>query len=188
MESSQWLRAQAKFFSALVHSCLSACIGSTLAARRAGTPAATSATPTRITAELVIVAASRRLAPTTRLSRNRAAATAANVDATLLFERLFLAAFAVLARLRAVFADKGHDAEANRDLCRTFGAEPHLHERGRPRGSGLGKKRWPVERSNAWIPDNRRSALRHDRLGLIVQSLLQAACIFLGAGRVAREL
>jgi hypothetical protein len=69
------------------------------------------------------------------------AATAADVNDTLLFERLFLAAFAVLARIRTVFADKGYDAETNRDLCRTFGAEPHLHKRGRPRGSRLGKKR-----------------------------------------------
>jgi DDE family transposase len=35
------------------------------------------------------------------------AATAANVSDTLVFERLFLAAFAVVARIRTVFADKG---------------------------------------------------------------------------------
>jgi len=49
-------------------------------------------------------------------------------------------------------------------------------------GLGLGKRRWPVERSNAWILENRRLALRYDRLGFIVQSLLQAACLFLVAG------
>jgi transposase len=87
-----------------------------------------------------------------------------------------------------VFADKGYDAEANRALCRGFGAEPYLHKRGRPRGSGLGRRRWPVERSNAWVLENRRLALRYDRLGVIVQSLLQAACLFLVAGRLAREL
>jgi transposase len=116
------------------------------------------------------------------------AATAANVNDTLLFERRFLMAFAVVARIGTVFADKGYDAEANRELCRAFGAEPQLHKRGRPHGSGLGKRRWPVERSNAWILENRRLALRYDRLGFIVQSLLQAACLFLVAGRLAREL
>jgi hypothetical protein len=45
-------------------------------------------------------------------------ATAANVNDTLAFERLFLAAFAVMARVRTVFADKGYDAEHHRDLCR----------------------------------------------------------------------
>src|SRR5689334_16508782 len=65
------------------------------------------------------------------------AVTGANINDTLLFERLFLAAFAVVARVRTVFADKGYDAEPHRELCRAFGAEPHLHKRGRPRGSGL---------------------------------------------------
>ena len=52
------------------------------------------------------------------------AATAANVNDTLVFERLFLAAFAVMARIRTVFADKGYDAEHHRDLCRIFGVTP----------------------------------------------------------------
>jgi transposase len=116
------------------------------------------------------------------------AATAANVNDTLLFERLFLAAFAVLARIQTVFADKGYDAEHHRELCRQCGAEPHIHKRGQPHGSGLGQRRWPVERANAWVLENKRLALRYDRLGFIIQSLLQAACIFLVAGRVAHEL
>jgi transposase len=92
-------------------------------------------------------------------------ATAANVNDTVLFERLFLAAFAVMARIATVFADKGYDAEANRILCRRFRAEPHIHKR-RPHGSGLGQRRWPVERCNAWVLENKRLALRYDRLGL----------------------
>ena len=115
------------------------------------------------------------------------ATTAANINDTLVFERLFLSAFAVMARIRTVFADKGYDAERHRDLCRSFGANPCIHKRGQPRGSGLGKRRWPVERSNAWILENRRLALRYDRLGFIIKSLLQSACIFLVAGRLARE-
>ena len=106
---------------------------------------------------------------------------------TLLFERLFLNAFAVMVRIRTVFADKGYDAERHRDLCRAFGAEPRIHKRGRPRGSGLGKRRWPVERSLAWLLDNRRLALRYDRLGFVTRSLLQSACIFLVAGRLVRK-
>jgi transposase len=102
-------------------------------------------------------------------------ATAANVNDTLVFERLFLTAFAVLARLQTGFADKGYDAEHHRALCREFGVEPCIHKRGQPHGSGLGKRRWPVERSNAWVLENKRRALRYDRLGFIIQSLLQAA-------------
>ncbi|MBY0332414.1 MAG: hypothetical protein K2X49_17305 [Acetobacteraceae bacterium] len=40
---------------------------------------------------------------------------------------------------------------------------------------------------NAWVLENRRLVLRYDRLGLVIQSLLQAACIFLVAGRLVRE-
>ena len=80
-----------------------------------------------------------------------------------------------------------YDAKHHRNLCRRFGAEPHIHKRGQPRGSGLDKRRWPVERSNAWVLENRRLALRYDRLGFIVQSLLRTACIFLVAGGLARE-
>src|SRR3954471_17261267 len=116
------------------------------------------------------------------------AATAATVNDTLLFERLFLTAFAVVAKIGTVFADKGYDAEPHRELCRAFGAEPRLHKRGRRRGSGLGKRRWPVERSNAWLLENKRLALRYDRLGLVRHAPLPAACLFLVAERLLREL
>ena len=120
------------------------------------------------------------------------AVTTANVNDTLVFERLFLTAFAVMARIRTVFADKGYDAEHHRDLCRQFGAgwrhaANQIHKRGRPHGSGLGKRRWPVERSNAWLLENKRLALRYDRLDFIMQSLLQTACILLVASRVAGQ-
>ena len=124
-------------------------------------------------------------------------ATAANVNDTVLFERLSLATFAVVATaanasrfggIRTVFADRGYDAESNRALCRSFGVEPHIHKRRQTSGSSLGQQRWPVERSNAWLLENKRLALRHDRLGFIVQALLQTACILLVTGRLAREL
>ncbi len=86
------------------------------------------------------------------------------------------------------FADKGYDAEGHRTLCRVHGVEPRIHKRKQPHGSGLGKRRWPVERTNAWLLENKRLGLRYDRLGSIVQTLLQAACILVVAPRLAREL
>ena len=82
----------------------------------------------------------------------------------------------------------GYDAERHRELCHAFAVEARIHKRGQPRGSGLGARRWPVERSHAWILENRRLALRYDRRGDIIQSLLQGTCIFLVARRLAREL
>ena len=51
----------------------------------------------------------------------------------------------------------------------------HRHKRGKPHGPGLGNRRWPAERSKAWLLENKRPFLRYDRLGFIVQALLQAA-------------
>ncbi|GGC64901.1 hypothetical protein GCM10011504_48690 [Siccirubricoccus deserti] len=65
-----------------------------------------------------------------------------------------------MARIRTVFADKGYDAEHHRELYRAFGVEPRIHKRG--------QRRWPVERSNAWVLENRRLALRYDRLGFVI--------------------
>jgi len=33
----------------------------------------------------------------------------------------------------------------------------------------LGKRRWPVERSNAWVLENKRLDLRYERRGFIIQ-------------------
>ena len=87
---------------------------------------------------------------------------------------------------RTVFADKGYDAERHRELCRAFAAKPSIHKRGQPRGSGLGKHRWPWSAA-MWVLENRRLALRYDRRGFAIQSLLQTACIFLVAGRLASQ-
>jgi transposase len=114
-------------------------------------------------------------------------ATAANVNDTRVFERLFLAACAVMARIQTVFADKGYDAEHHRTLCRAFAVEPFIHKRGLAHGSGLGTRRWPVERSLSWLLENKRLGLRYDRGGFIIQSLLQAGCMFLVAASLARE-
>ena len=53
--------------------------------------------------------------------------------------------------------------------------------------AGQGKRRWPVERTNAWLLENKRLGLRYDRLGYIVEGQLQAACILLVAPRLTRE-
>jgi transposase len=116
------------------------------------------------------------------------AVTGANVPDTVLFARLFRAALAVMARIRTAYADRGYDAEGNRALCRRHGTLPCIGQRRHGHGSGLGRQRWPVERTNAWIGENRRLALRYDRLGFVIEALLQAACIFLVAPRLAQEL
>jgi transposase len=99
-----------------------------------------------------------------------------------------LAPLTVMARIRTVYADKGHDAEGHRQLCRACQVKPFIHKRGRLHGSGLGRYRWPVERTLSWLLENKPFGLRYDRCGFIIQSLPQTECIFLVAARLAREL
>lgn len=67
------------------------------------------------------------------------AVTAANVNDTVLFERLFLGAFAVMARIHTVFADRGYDAERHRVLCRSLGVEPRIPKAPPTAWLGLGQ-------------------------------------------------
>ena len=70
-------------------------------------------------------------------------------------------------RPEAVFADRGYDSEANRLLLRWLGIEPFIAKRHTEHGSGLGKIRWVVERTNAWLKGFKRMRVRWDRLAVI---------------------
>ena len=69
-----------------------------------------------------------------------------------------------------VYADRGYDSESTRALLRWLGAEPHIAKRNTPHGSGLGKIRWVVERTIAWLKGLRRMRVRYDRLKVIQEA------------------
>ena len=73
----------------------------------------------------------------------------------------------------------------NRGLCLRDGIQPHIRKVGEPHGSGLGAVRCVVEHDCAWLLANKRLDRRHDRLGRIILTLLQAACIFIIANRIS---
>lgn len=66
-----------------------------------------------------------------------------------------------------VYADRGYDSESTRLLLRWLGIEPKIAGRKTEHGSGLGKVRWVVERTIAWVKGLRRMRVRYDRLGVI---------------------
>lgn len=66
-----------------------------------------------------------------------------------------------------LYADAGYDSEGARWVLRWLGIEPHIANRGRQHGSGLGKVRWVVERTIGWIKGLRRMRVRYDRLAVI---------------------
>ena len=59
-------------------------------------------------------------------------------------------------RPQEVLGDRGYDSRRHRQELRQRGIRPRLAKRRVPHGSGLGKKRWVVERTFAWLHSLRR--------------------------------
>jgi transposase len=79
-------------------------------------------------------------------------------------------------RPRELFADRGYDHDVYRRRLRARGITPRIARRGVAHGSGLGKQRWVVERSFAWLHAFKRLRTRYERRADIHLGLLQLAC------------
>ena len=60
-----------------------------------------------------------------------------------------------------VIGDRGYDAEAIRQSLRFRGIRPMLAKRNTEHGSGLGRSRWVIERTFAWLSQFRRLRVRY---------------------------
>ena len=58
--------------------------------------------------------------------------------------------------LIASWANRGYDAESIRQGLRTRGIRPWIAKRNTEHGSGLGRWRWVIERTFAWLNQFRR--------------------------------
>jgi transposase len=65
-------------------------------------------------------------------------------------------------RPNMLVADKAYDSHALRDILKWLGIHPDIPQRGE-RCRGLGRKRWPVERTLAWLHQFRRLRIRWER-------------------------
>jgi transposase len=65
-------------------------------------------------------------------------------------------------RFDIVQADRAYHSEAHRRAIRKRGSFPLLARRNAPHGSGLGKYRWPVERTLSWMHQDRRLRIRDE--------------------------
>lgn len=72
--------------------------------------------------------------------------------------------------------DAGYDSEPLRVVLRWLGITPVLRKRQAEHGSGLGKLRWYVERTIAWLHSFGRLRRRLDRLTELQDAFLQLAC------------
>jgi transposase len=80
-------------------------------------------------------------------------------------------------RPQRVQGDRGYDSDKHRQALRQRGITPVLARRFTPHGSGLGKYRWVVERTIAWLHQFRRLRIRYERRPEIHEAFLSLGCI-----------
>ncbi|MFE3527146.1 IS5 family transposase [Streptomyces sp. NPDC059161] len=90
-------------------------------------------------------------------------------------------------RPRRLFADRGYDFDKYRRLLRQRGIKPMIARRGVAHGSGLGKVRWVVERTFAWLHQFKRLRTRYERRADLHQGLLDLACSIICLRRLRKS-
>jgi transposase len=73
-------------------------------------------------------------------------------------------------------ADRGYDSEPHRIALLAQGIRSQIARRRTKHGSGLGKTRWVVERTIAWLHWFRRLRIRYERLPSIHEAFLKIGC------------
>jgi len=73
-------------------------------------------------------------------------------------------------------ADKGYDSRACRRAVRRRGIVPRIARRRIDSGERLGRYRWVVERTLAWLNQFRRLKVRYERRADIHQAFLSLGC------------
>jgi transposase len=73
-------------------------------------------------------------------------------------------------------ADKAYDFSDLRRALRARGITPRVARRGIDSSERLGRHRWVVERSLAWLLGYRRLGFRYERRADVLQGLLHLAC------------
>ena len=81
-----------------------------------------------------------------------------------------------LQKPKVIYADRGYDSETHRQKLRKRGIKPVIAKRRTEHGSGLGKFRWVVERTHAWLHNFRRLRIRFERRADIHEAFLKLGC------------
>jgi transposase len=76
-------------------------------------------------------------------------------------------------RPERLYADKAYGSARCRRALRTRGITARIARRGVQSSQRLGRQRWRVERTIAWLLEHRR---RYERLAAVLEGLLQLAC------------
>lgn len=79
-------------------------------------------------------------------------------------------------RPKLLYADRAYDSHAHRMALWSRGIAPQIAHRNTEHGSGLGKRRWVVERTISWLRQFRRLRVRYDRRADIHTAFLTLGC------------
>jgi transposase len=75
-----------------------------------------------------------------------------------------------------VLADRGYDHDKYRRLLWARGVKPVIARRHTENGSGLGRERWVVERTFAWLHNLRLLRIRYERDPGLHLAFMQLGC------------
>ena len=87
-----------------------------------------------------------------------------------------------------VTADRGYDHDKYRRELRRLGIGSEIARRRSEHGSGLGRVRWVVERTFAWLHQFKRLLVRYDRRHEIHEAFLALGCCLLCYRRLTNSL
>jgi len=79
-------------------------------------------------------------------------------------------------RPEQIVGDRGYDHDRYRRELRRRGITPVIARRGTEHGSGLGRWRWVVERTFAWLHGFKRLLVRYERRADMHEGFLTLAC------------
>jgi transposase len=98
--------------------------------------------------------------------------------------------------LRRVIADRGYDSNPLRRRLKRQGTELIVPYRNNVRNRRFEdkrklrryRKRWKIERTNAWLQNFRRIQVRYDRILTIFQGFFHYACLFITLRHLCNQL
>lgn len=87
---------------------------------------------------------------------------------------------------KMVRADTGYTSQDLLNLLSWCGINAEIPQRGKDSGTGLGKRRWPVERTISWLKQYRRVGVRRDRNDSIYHAFVTMACAMITYKQLVR--
>ena len=79
-------------------------------------------------------------------------------------------------RPKSVYGDRAYHSRKSRRELRSRRVKVRVAKPGDPHGSGLGRKRWVVERTLSWLHQYRRLRVRYERRADIHEAFLTIGC------------